>query len=54
MEKCADLVVAYGGSLAGEYGEGHGRAELLPKMFGPELMHGVQRLQADLGPGRRR
>ena len=38
MEKCADLVVSYGGSLAGEYGEGHGRAELLPKMFGPELM----------------
>jgi FAD/FMN-containing dehydrogenase/Fe-S oxidoreductase len=38
MEKCADLIVAYGGSLAGEYGEGHGRAELLPKMFGPELM----------------
>ncbi len=38
MEKCADLVVAYGGSLAGEYGEGHGRAELLPKMYGPELM----------------
>ncbi|HUJ34335.1 MAG TPA: FAD-linked oxidase C-terminal domain-containing protein [Solirubrobacteraceae bacterium] len=38
MEKCADLVVGYGGSLAGEYGEGHGRAELLPKMFGPELM----------------
>ena len=49
MEKCADLVVAYGGSLAGEYGEGHGRAELLPKMFGPELMARVQRLQADLG-----
>jgi len=38
MEKAADLVVAHGGSLAGEYGEGHGRAELLPKMFGPELM----------------
>jgi FAD/FMN-containing dehydrogenase/Fe-S oxidoreductase len=38
METCADLVVSYGGSLAGEYGEGHGRAELLPKMFGPELM----------------
>jgi Fe-S oxidoreductase len=38
MEKCADLVVSYGGSLAGEYGEGHGRAELLPKMFGPEIM----------------
>jgi FAD/FMN-containing dehydrogenase/Fe-S oxidoreductase len=38
MEKAADLVVSYGGSLAGEYGEGHGRAELLPRMFGPELM----------------
>ncbi len=38
MEKSADLVVSYGGSLAGEYGEGHGRAELLPKMFGSELM----------------
>ena len=38
METCAGLVVSYGGSLAGEYGEGHGRAELLPKMFGPELM----------------
>ncbi len=38
MEKAADLVVSHGGSLAGEYGEGHGRAELLPRMFGPELM----------------
>jgi Fe-S oxidoreductase len=38
MERAADLVVSYGGSLAGEYGEGHGHAELLPKMFGPELM----------------
>jgi FAD/FMN-containing dehydrogenase len=35
METCADLVVSYGGALAGEYGEGHGCAELLPKMFGP-------------------
>ncbi len=38
MEQAADLVISYGGSLAGEYGEGHGRAELLPKMFSPELM----------------
>jgi FAD/FMN-containing dehydrogenase/Fe-S oxidoreductase len=45
MEKCADLVVAYGGSLAGEYGEGHGRAELLPKMFGPELMAAFNRFK---------
>ncbi|HET6864591.1 MAG TPA: FAD-linked oxidase C-terminal domain-containing protein [Solirubrobacteraceae bacterium] len=45
MEKCADLVVSYGGSLAGEYGEGHGRAELLPKMFGPELMAAFNRFK---------
>jgi FAD/FMN-containing dehydrogenase/Fe-S oxidoreductase len=38
MEEAADLVVAYGGSLSGEHGDGHGRAELWPKMFGPELM----------------
>ena len=45
METCADLVVSYGGSLAGEYGEGHGRAELLPKMFGPELMAAFNRFK---------
>ncbi|MGH9103637.1 MAG: FAD-binding oxidoreductase, partial [Acidimicrobiales bacterium] len=38
MERSADLVVSYGGSLSGEHGDGHGRAELWPKMFGPELM----------------
>jgi FAD/FMN-containing dehydrogenase len=39
MDEAADLVVSYGGSLSGEHGDGHGRAELWPKMFGPELMH---------------
>jgi FAD/FMN-containing dehydrogenase/Fe-S oxidoreductase len=38
MEEAADLVVRYGGSLSGEHGDGQARAELLPKMFGPELM----------------
>ena len=38
MEEAADLVVHYGGSLSGEHGDGQARAELLPKMFGPELM----------------
>ena len=38
MERAADLVVSYGGSLSGEHGDGHGRAELWPKMFGPQLM----------------
>jgi FAD/FMN-containing dehydrogenase/Fe-S oxidoreductase len=38
MEEAADLVVSYGGSLSGEHGDGQARAELLPKMFSPELM----------------
>jgi Fe-S oxidoreductase len=38
MEEAADLVVSHGGSLSGEHGDGHGRAELWPKMFSPELM----------------
>jgi FAD/FMN-containing dehydrogenase/Fe-S oxidoreductase len=38
MGEAADLVVSYGGSLSGEHGDGQARAELLPKMFTPELM----------------
>jgi FAD/FMN-containing dehydrogenase/Fe-S oxidoreductase len=38
IERAADLVVGYGGSLSGEHGDGQSRAALLPKMFGPELV----------------
>ena len=38
MNDAADLVVSYGGSLSGEHGDGQQRAELLPKMFGAELV----------------
>ncbi|KIF69368.1 dimethylmenaquinone methyltransferase [Streptomyces sp. AcH 505] len=34
----AELVVAHGGSLSGEHGDGLARAELLPKMYGDELV----------------
>ncbi|MFD4870614.1 FAD-binding and (Fe-S)-binding domain-containing protein [Streptomyces sp. NPDC058412] len=34
----ADLVVAHGGSLSGEHGDGQARAELLPRMYGPEVI----------------
>ncbi|MEU9295281.1 FAD-binding and (Fe-S)-binding domain-containing protein [Streptomyces sp. NPDC048266] len=37
-EAVADLVVAHGGSLSGEHGDGQARAELLPKMYGEELV----------------
>jgi Fe-S oxidoreductase len=38
MEEAADLVISYGGSISGEHGDGQARAELLPRMFGPELL----------------
>ncbi len=38
IEDAADLVVSYGGSLSGEHGDGQSRAELLPRMFGAELV----------------
>ncbi|UYQ62818.1 FAD-binding and (Fe-S)-binding domain-containing protein [Streptomyces peucetius] len=37
-EQVASLVVAHGGSLSGEHGDGQARAELLPKMYGDELV----------------
>jgi FAD/FMN-containing dehydrogenase/Fe-S oxidoreductase len=38
VERAADLVVSYGGSLSGEHGDGQSRGALLPKMFGPKLI----------------
>ena len=34
----ADLVVTHGGSLSGEHGDGLARAELLPRMYGDEMV----------------
>ncbi|MFD8380758.1 FAD-binding and (Fe-S)-binding domain-containing protein [Streptomyces sp. NPDC059679] len=34
----AELVVAHGGSLSGEHGDGLARAELLPKMYGDDMV----------------
>ncbi|WP_371483194.1 FAD-binding and (Fe-S)-binding domain-containing protein [Kitasatospora sp. NBC_00315] len=38
LEEAADLVVSYGGSLSGEHGDGQARAELLPRMYPPEII----------------
>jgi FAD/FMN-containing dehydrogenase/Fe-S oxidoreductase len=38
LDEASDLVLFYGGSLSGEHGDGQSRGELLPKMFGPELI----------------
>ena len=53
MEEAADLVVRYGGSLSGEHGDGQARAALLPKMFGPELIHAFQEFKAIWDPANR-
>ncbi|MEV6501024.1 FAD-binding and (Fe-S)-binding domain-containing protein [Streptomyces prunicolor] len=37
-EELAELVTAHGGSLSGEHGDGQARAELLPKMYGSEMV----------------
>ena len=46
IEDAADMVVSYGGSLSGEHGDGQARAELLPKMFGPELVEAFRKFKA--------
>jgi FAD/FMN-containing dehydrogenase/Fe-S oxidoreductase len=38
LDDASDLVLSLGGSLSGEHGDGQSRADLLPKMFGPELI----------------
>ena len=50
MEEAADLVVSYGGSISGEHGDGQARGELLPKMFGPELVQAFREFKAAWDP----
>ncbi len=50
IEEASDLVVKYGGSLSGEHGDGQSRAELLPKMFGNELVQAFREFKAIWDP----
>ncbi|MFJ8147133.1 FAD-linked oxidase C-terminal domain-containing protein [Streptomyces sp. NPDC096048] len=49
-EELADLVVAHGGSLSGEHGDGQARAELLPRMYGEETVALFERAKAVWDP----
>jgi FAD/FMN-containing dehydrogenase/Fe-S oxidoreductase len=49
-EELADLVVAHGGSLSGEHGDGQARAELLPRMYGDEMVALFERAKAVWDP----
>lgn len=53
VEQAADLVVGLGGSLSGEHGDGQSRAELLPRMFGEELVRAFGEFKAIWDPGNR-
>jgi FAD/FMN-containing dehydrogenase/Fe-S oxidoreductase len=50
IDRAADLVVSYGGSLSGEHGDGQSRAALLPKMFGAELIEAFGEFKAAWDP----
>jgi FAD/FMN-containing dehydrogenase/Fe-S oxidoreductase len=53
VERAADLVVSYGGSISGEHGDGQARGALLQKMFGAELMDVLRQFKAIWDPDRR-
>ncbi|WP_338697736.1 FAD-binding and (Fe-S)-binding domain-containing protein [Streptomyces sp. Q6] len=49
-EELAGLVVAHGGSLSGEHGDGQARAELLPRMYGDGLVGLFERVKGVWDP----
>ncbi len=50
MRDAARLVVSYGGSCSGEHGDGQQRAELLPMMFGDDLVRAFEEFKAIWDP----
>ncbi|HVV51819.1 MAG TPA: FAD-binding and (Fe-S)-binding domain-containing protein, partial [Polyangia bacterium] len=50
IEEAAALVVRMGGSFSGEHGDGQSRAELLPRMFGPEIVEAFREFKAIWDP----
>ncbi|MGE5274612.1 MAG: FAD-linked oxidase C-terminal domain-containing protein, partial [Verrucomicrobiota bacterium] len=50
LDEASDLVLSLGGSLSGEHGDGQARAELLPKMFGPELVEAFREFKSIWDP----
>jgi hypothetical protein len=50
MTEAAYTVVRHGGSLSGEHGDGQARGELLPIMFGPELIQALREFKSAWDP----
>ncbi len=53
IDHAADIVIALGGSISGEHGDGQARGALLPKMFGAELMQAFREFKALWDPENR-
>jgi FAD/FMN-containing dehydrogenase/Fe-S oxidoreductase len=50
LDEASDLVLGLGGTLSGEHGDGQSRAELLPKMFGEELVQAFREFKSIWDP----
>ncbi len=50
VTRAARLVAAYGGSLSGEHGDGQARGELLPVMFGDQMVQAFREFKAVFDP----
>jgi FAD/FMN-containing dehydrogenase/Fe-S oxidoreductase len=50
LDEASDLVLSLGGSISGEHGDGQSKAELLPKMFGDELVGGFREFKSIWDP----
>ena len=53
LDQATDIVIAHGGSISGEHGDGQARGALLPKMFGPELMQAFREFKTLWDPDNR-
>ncbi len=53
LDDATDIVIAHGGSISGEHGDGQARGALLPKMFGPDLMQAFREFKALWDPDNR-
>ncbi len=50
LDEASDLVLAHGGSLSGEHGDGQSCAELLEKMYGKEVVQAFREFKAIWDP----
>jgi FAD/FMN-containing dehydrogenase/Fe-S oxidoreductase len=53
VHRAAELVTGYGGSLSGEHGDGQARGELLPIMFGQDVVTLFEQVKALFDPADR-